>query len=196
MKVKKPGKKEVYNATRPQSSELTIPAAEGIDINLILNELKREVRNAMPNLTTLVKAHSGERKAENKDLKEALNITRVQLMDLKKQVEEMKVNFTLNERKPGQNTAITNLTKLVKAHSGEMKAKNKDLKEALNMTRVQLKELKERVEEMDVNVILKELKQQKNAIANLTTLVGVIDNLINNTKIDLVNSLKANSLGR
>ena len=114
------------------------------------------------------------------------NITRVQLKELKEQVEEMKVNFILNEQKPGQKTAITNLTKLVRVHSEEMKAENKDVKEALNITRVQLMELKERVEEIDVNVILKELKQQKYAIANLTTLVRMIDKLINNdTKIAL-----------
>ena len=182
MKAKKPGKKEVSNATRPQSSELTNAAAVGIDVNVILNELKREVRNAMTNLTTLVRVRP---------------ITRLpSVRELKKRVEEIDTNFTQNELKVELKNLIGNLTKLVKAHSGEMKAENNDLKEALNITRVQLKELKERVEEIDVNVILKELKQQKNAIANLTTLVGVIDKLIKNTKIALINSLKTNSLGR
>ena len=234
IKGKKPSKIKLPNATRPQSNEPD-KEAEGIDVNLILNELKREVRSAMINLTTLVRvnseemkadnseedmnitrlqsvprelkkrveeinanvtqkelnaeqknliadltklvrANSEEIKAENKDLKEALNITRVQLRELKKQVEEMKA---------GEKTAIANLTTLVRAHSEEMKADNKDLKEALNVTRLHLKELKNRVEEIDVNV-LKELKQQKKAIANLTTLVGVIEKLINNKKVALL----------
>ena len=113
-----------------------------------------------------------EMKATSPGTKEVTNATLLHhLNELSKQIGEMNANFILSELKLEQKQAITNLTKLVRVHTEEMKAENSHLKDALNFTRLQLEKIKKRVEEMKVNSIRNEFKQQKNAMANLTVLV-------------------------
>ena len=110
--------------------------------------------------------HSAEMKAKSQETKEVPNATLLcPLKELRKQVGE--VNFILSELKLEQKQAMTNLTTLMKVHSEEMKVENSHLNDALNITRLQLEKLKEQVKEMK----RKEVKQNKNAMANLTILV-------------------------
>lgn len=110
--------------------------------------------------------HSAEMKAKSQETNEVPNATLLRpLKELRKQVGE--VNFILSELKLEQKQAMTNLTTLMKVHSEEMKVENSHLKDALNITRLQLEKLKEQVKEMKG----KEVKQNENPMANLTILV-------------------------
>lgn len=109
MKVKSPETKEVTIATLPRPWNEPGKQGGDVNVNFILSELKLEQKQAMTNLTILMKVHSEEMKVENSQLKDALNITRLQLEKLKERVEEMK----RNEVKQYKN-AKDNLTILVR----------------------------------------------------------------------------------
>ena len=112
--------------------------------------------------------HSAEMKAKSPETKDVKIATLPRpWKEPGKQGGEVNVNFILSELKLEQKQAMTKLTTLMKVHSEEMKVENSQLKDTLNITRLQLEKLKERVEEMKRN----EVKQNKNAMDNLTILV-------------------------
>ena len=112
--------------------------------------------------------HSAEMKVKSPETKEMTIATLPRLLkEPKKQGGDVNVNFILSELKLEQKQAMTNLTTLMKVHSEEMKVENSQLKDALNITRLQLEKLEERVEEMKRN----EVKQNNIAMGNLTILV-------------------------
>lgn len=122
-------------------------------------------------------------KAKSQETHEVPNATLLRpLKELRKQVGE--VNFILSELKLEQKQAMTNLTTLMKVHSEEMKVENSHLKDALNITRLQLEKLKEQVKEMKG----KEVKQNKNPMANLTILVR-LEWYVNESNTALLNPI-------
>lgn len=122
-------------------------------------------------------------KAKSQETNEVPNATLLRpLKELRKQVGE--VNFILSELKLEQKQAMTNLTTLMKVHSEEMKVENSHLKDALNITRLQLEKLKEQVKEMKG----KEVKQNENPMANLTILVR-LEWYVNESNTALLNPI-------